>query len=63
MLDLEERPITCPYCWEIINVMLDPSLPEQIYIEDCSVCCHPMQLRVVSNDGHITDLSCERTDV
>ena len=39
---MEELDIDCPYCGEIINIMLDDSAGEQEYYEDCSVCCRPI---------------------
>jgi len=43
---LEERAIDCPWCGEIITVLLDLSLDEQRYVEDCFVCCRPIELTV-----------------
>lgn len=43
---LEETEITCPYCWETIVVEVDLSAGSQTYTEDCSVCCHPIVLRL-----------------
>ena len=34
----------CPYCWEEISMLLDRSVSEQIYIEDCEVCCNPIEV-------------------
>ncbi len=49
---LEEISINCPYCGEPITVLIDGSLEQQQYIEDCQVCCKPMEIRVViSADG------------
>lgn len=36
---LEPRDIQCPYCGETIEVLIDCSVSEQRYIEDCQVCC------------------------
>ena len=46
MSRLEERSIECPYCGEPIDVLLDCSVPEQSYIEDCQVCCRPIEFYV-----------------
>jgi hypothetical protein len=35
----------CPYCSEEISMLLDPSMARQQYIEDCEVCCNPIELR------------------
>ena len=51
--ELASRTITCPHCWEPHEVWLDLSGGDQTYIEDCSVCCHPIEITVrVTPDGH-----------
>jgi hypothetical protein len=35
----------CPYCLAQISMLLDTSVAEQAYVEDCEVCCNPIQLR------------------
>ncbi len=52
--------MTCPYCWESHTVVVDLTQPDQTYIEDCEVCCHPMQIRAMSEDGEVTSLEVER---
>ena len=42
MIELEERKVECPYCGEVIDVLIDCSVPHQYYIEDCQVCCRPI---------------------
>ena len=39
-----EHYFTCPYCWETISMLLDNSISSQQYIEDCEVCCNPIQV-------------------
>lgn len=52
MQGLEPRTIDCPYCGESIEVLIDCSVPEQSYIEDCQVCCRPITFFVsVAPDG------------
>jgi transcription elongation factor Elf1 len=41
-----EHHFTCPYCWETISMLLDSSVSKQSYIEDCEVCCNPIQVNV-----------------
>ena len=49
---LDEHIIDCPYCGESIAILIDASIPEQQYIEDCQVCCRPITLSVsVEEDG------------
>ena len=52
MHHLQEKDVFCPYCGELINVLLDPSVTHQNYIEDCQVCCRPIIFDVtVDQDG------------
>ncbi|MEQ8857483.1 MAG: CPXCG motif-containing cysteine-rich protein [Pseudomonadales bacterium] len=46
MWHTEAVPVGCPYCGERIEVVVDPSVNDQTYIEDCSVCCRPITLSV-----------------
>jgi transcription elongation factor Elf1 len=52
--------IRCPFCGEAIGVLLDLSSGEQSYIEDCQVCCQPMQISLQISfdvtDGDPTNL-------
>lgn len=57
---LAERRITCPYCWEPNSVLLDLSVPAQELIEDCQVCCQPMQLRFGYDAGSGIWIEVER---
>ena len=36
----------CPYCGETIDVLIEPTDLEQLYIEDCQVCCKPINFLV-----------------
>jgi len=40
-----EHFFTCPYCWERISMILDAYEEESEYIEDCEVCCRPIELK------------------
>jgi len=39
-----EHYFGCPYCGEEISMLLDPSTYSQRYIEDCEVCCNPIDI-------------------
>jgi hypothetical protein len=44
--------ISCPYCGESIEILVDASAGDQHYIEDCQVCCRPIALGIqVDADG------------
>ena len=43
---LKQENIRCPYCGEMIEVLIDCSVKQQRYIEDCQVCCRPITISV-----------------
>jgi len=43
---MNEHFFQCPYCWEEISMLLDSSVSSQIYVEDCEVCCNPIEVNV-----------------
>jgi Cysteine-rich CPXCG len=43
----------CPYCSEQISMVLDTSVNRQTYIEDCEVCCHPIEVRYMVEDDEV----------
>lgn len=48
-----EHFFQCPYCLAEISMLIDPSINAQQYIEDCEVCCNPMELRIELEEGEI----------
>lgn len=50
MSALDSVLIQCPYCWEMLEICVDPSVREQEYVEDCQVCCQPILLKVIVDD-------------
>ena len=54
-----EHFFTCPYCWQTVSVILDLSIAEQIYVEDCEVCCNPIQFRYAVDDYELADFSAD----
>jgi len=43
---LSEHEIDCPYCGERFTTLVDTSVEQQEYIEDCQVCCSPIVFEV-----------------
>lgn len=41
--------VQCLYCGEMIDIELDPDLSSesQAFIEDCQVCCRPIEFRLI----------------
>jgi hypothetical protein len=49
---LSSQDVECPYCGEVITLVLDASAGAQRYIEDCSVCCRPITVDLaIDADG------------
>jgi hypothetical protein len=52
MQQIATEKIQCPYCGETIEVLIDCSIVQQEYIEDCQVCCRPIDFSVsIDQDG------------
>ncbi len=52
MNEVEAVTVQCPYCWETFDVVVDCSVEDQAYIEDCQVCCKPIDLTVTLDGGN-----------
>ncbi|MGI8561153.1 MAG: CPXCG motif-containing cysteine-rich protein [Luteimonas sp.] len=49
---LPEVEIHCPYCGEPLTLLVDDSAGAQAYVEDCHVCCRPIEVAVdIVGDG------------
>ena len=51
MNQLTESSITCPYCGETLEVLIDAADLNQQYIEDCQVCCQPITFLLSESDN------------
>lgn len=49
----EEHRFTCPHCWQEISVLLDLSAGSQTLIQDCEVCCNPLEFAYEVHDGAV----------
>ena len=54
-----EHFFTCPYCWQQISMVLDLSIDEQTYVEDCEVCCRPIRIFYIAEDSELKDFRAE----
>lgn len=55
------QQVNCPYCGELIEMQVDGSAGDQVYVEDCSVCCRPIEVRLL-HDGEEWVLGVQRDD-
>lgn len=54
--------IHCPYCGESYDTVIDVSAGSQSYVEDCAVCCRPIEIVLrVADDGERVEVTT-RTD-
>ena len=55
---IETIAIQCPYCGESFETVADLSAGSQHYVEDCAVCCRPIEVSLrVGEDGELLDVS------
>lgn len=63
MMGLAERKVNCPYCGEVIDILIDCSVAQQNYIEDCQVCCRPITFDItVDTEGELYVLLSSEND-
>jgi hypothetical protein len=46
---------SCPYCWERVSMVLGTSVRGQTFVEDCEVCCHPIQVHYAVENDAVSD--------
>ncbi len=42
--------VQCPYCWENFTLLVDASIADQEYVEDCEICCRPIDFSINVNE-------------
>jgi hypothetical protein len=55
-------PVQCPYCGESFEILADLSAGSASYIEDCQVCCQPIELSLEVDAGALCGLKAQRSD-
>jgi len=60
---IEEAAVHCPYCGETFTTLVDRSGGDQAYVEDCHICCRPIEIRVhLAEDGELGGVETFRDD-
>ena len=63
LLPEEFVSVRCPYCGERLETRVDLTADEPAYIEDCQVCCRPIEFGVERDDGGaLLSVSVRRLD-
>jgi predicted RNA-binding Zn-ribbon protein involved in translation (DUF1610 family) len=52
-----EHSFPCPHCGEEISMVLDLSVRKQTYVEDCEVCCQPIEITYSVTDDELAEFS------
>lgn len=60
---LEDTQIDCPYCGENFDLEVDCSAGAQQYVEDCPVCCQPIEISTsIDIEGKLQGVRATRND-
>ena len=60
---IQDVLVECPYCGESFDTFVDCTAGSQAYIEDCAVCCRPIEFDLqVKPGGELLRLSLGRDD-
>jgi Cysteine-rich CPXCG len=55
--------IHCPHCGEPMSTRVDLSAGERTYIEDCEVCCRPIEMTIeLGDDGSLTRVAVREAE-
>ena len=57
-----EHYFPCPYCFEFGSKLIDFSIKSQNFIEDCEVCCNPIEFNIELQNGIITVFEALKLD-
>jgi len=51
--------ITCPFCGQGFDLLIDTSVASQRFTTDCEVCCRPFEVVVESEMGEILSVDVQ----
>ena len=55
--------VQCPYCGERLETRVDLTTGDREYIEDCQVCCRPIQFSIeLDESGALQSVQVQRLD-
>jgi Cysteine-rich CPXCG len=60
--ELHNVSVLCPYCGERIDVLIDDCGDSQQYIEDCQVCCRPINFYIALDEHQQMSVSVYSDD-
>ena len=57
-----EYHFLCPYCFEFGLKLIDFTLKSQNFIEDCEVCCNPIDFQISIENNEVIFFHPEKID-
>ena len=57
-----EHFFQCPYCWQQISMLIEPSDQTITYIEDCEICCRPINIKYNFSNLELLNFNAFSTD-
>ena len=62
MNPIENIEISCPYCGEVLEILVDCTAGKQKYIEDCHICCRPISITIKIGQDGMPEVDTEKED-
>ncbi len=56
---LAEQKYTCPHCWRTSVIQIDLTAGSQSFVQDCEVCCNPIEFRYETQSGELVSFDYE----
>ena len=57
-----EHFFSCPYCWQNRAFLIEEIEGSHTYIEDCEICCNPIEIEYQFFDNQIKNFNCKSID-
>ena len=57
-----EHFFQCPYCWQKISMLIEPTDEITVYVEDCEICCRPINIEYVFSNSELLNFNAFSTD-
>jgi hypothetical protein len=48
--------VLCPFCGQGFELLVDTSVPSQLFVTDCEICCRPFTVHAECEPGEILSL-------
>ena len=52
--------VQCPWCGEVFLITIDTSQGDHVAVEDCTVCCRPIEFSVSCEPGEVDTVEVGR---